>query len=185
MGVSVSFTWNPEPYMEKDLYPRIANGLNAAAGVLARQMAENVVDRSAGSGEGFAGSRGGASRRKRVGDGGSTVSEPGQFPSNQLGNLRKSIRVHRTASAHFLAAFAGSEFSGLGMSGYARRLEFGSSRVAPRPFLRPALISSVGRMKSAFFTAARQDPGAGGSDPAAVSASRKNTRPSAGAAAIP
>lgn len=162
---SVTISWTPEAFMD-NLNQRVANGLNAAAGTLARQIAANVVDRTTGM-NGFAGTRGGASLRAQTGAGWSTVSMgrrndsvwEGQFPSNQTGALRDSIRVKSPASASKLVAVVGSVLGDTGRPPYDKYLEFGTSKMAPRPFIRPAVRMAHSRMKSAFDTASRGPAG--------------------------
>ena len=62
-------------------------------------------------------------------------SQPGEYPSNQTSLLRNSIS-HRVEQN-------GSQVEGYVGTGveYAQALEFGDSKILPRPFLRPSVKS--------------------------------------------
>lgn len=68
------------------------------------------------------------------------ASAPGEPPAVDTGNLKNSIGVELVAKAKAIV-FAAAE--------YASSLEFGTRRIAPRPFMRPA----VEKILPAFITA--------------------------------
>jgi HK97 gp10 family phage protein len=59
------------------------------------------------------------------------ASAPGQPPAADLGRLAQSITVKHTPGSKVATVIAGTK--------YARLLEMGTRRVAPRPFMRPAI----------------------------------------------
>ena len=59
------------------------------------------------------------------------ASAPGESPATDTGNLAGSIRTVQGTRRHTAVVTVGAE--------YAARLEFGDGRVAPRPFLGPAV----------------------------------------------
>jgi HK97 gp10 family phage protein len=61
---------------------------------------------------------------------GTSPSQPGETPGVDTGKLRNSIRAERERAAQW-AISTDTE--------YAAHLEFGTSRMAPRPFMSPAL----------------------------------------------
>lgn len=74
------------------------------------------------------------------------ASAPGEPPANDLGFLAANIVQDKADLAQgriFIAALAK----------YAKFLEFGTARIAPRPFLRPALANMRGAVVRAFRAA--------------------------------
>ena len=71
------------------------------------------------------------------------ASAPGEAPARDTGNLINSITIDKAANAHYIINF-GAE--------YAVRLEYGTGRIQPRPFARPA----VKKHQYAFHAALRQ-----------------------------
>lgn len=63
------------------------------------------------------------------------ASAPGEAPANDLGHLAGSILIDRAELPRARITIAA-------LAKYAPFLEFGTSRLAPRPFLRPALQRS-------------------------------------------
>jgi hypothetical protein len=61
---------------------------------------------------------------------GTSPSQPGETPGVDTGKLRNSIRAERERAAQW-AISTDTE--------YAAHLEFGTSRMAPRPFMAPGL----------------------------------------------
>lgn len=61
------------------------------------------------------------------------ASAPGQSPAVDTSRLRQSIHVTKVADGHYQ--------TGTNVV-YAPGLEYGRSRVAPRPFMRPALAAA-------------------------------------------
>lgn len=68
------------------------------------------------------------------------ASAPGDPPAPDTGALRSSITYERAG----LRAQVGTNLA------YAKPLEYGTPRIAPRPFLRPAVAAIRGRMASAL-----------------------------------
>jgi len=66
------------------------------------------------------------------------ASAPGQPPAVDTGRLRSSITYELGTSGRVLVARVGTNVN------YARHLELGTSRMRPRPFLRPALAKAKG-----------------------------------------
>lgn len=80
------------------------------------------------------------SKASMVGGGSPHVpSAPGQPPHVDTGNLRNSIRFGLTGEASGEVA-VGAE--------YAEFLEFGTSRMAPRPFMTPAVDRVAGKLEA-------------------------------------
>jgi len=75
---------------------------------------------------------------------GHIASAPGDPPNNDTGLLANSIVVHRTGK---LSAQVVSE------APYSAKLEYGTSKMAERPYMRPAAIQSKDEIKD-IFTAA-------------------------------
>jgi HK97 gp10 family phage protein len=69
------------------------------------------------------------------------ASAPGAPPAVDLGRLRSSINHRLGTDSRGLFAVVGTKVA------YARALELGTSRMAPRPFLRPALAATDLRRK--------------------------------------
>lgn len=61
-----------------------------------------------------------------------TASAPGQAPANWTGKLLSSIRVQKTKGVAFVSVTAK----------YAEFLEFGTSKMRPRPFIIPAFLKT-------------------------------------------
>ena len=72
----------------------------------------------------------GAKSGKRYGN--HNASAPGQAPANWTGKLLKSIKVQKTKGVAFVYITAK----------YAEFLEFGTSKMRPRPFIIPAFIKT-------------------------------------------
>lgn len=71
--------------------------------------------------------------RKVLGARGSSRSRPGEFPHKDYGTLRQSITWQIDETANGITARVGTPVS------YARDLEFGTRKMAARPFLRRTL----------------------------------------------
>lgn len=80
------------------------------------------------------------------------ASAPGQFPKTDRGQLVASLYFR--VAADKLSAFFGSKLN------YARYLEFGTTRMKPRPWLKPTLKANeatiVARLASAVADALRR-----------------------------
>jgi len=102
-----------------------ADGLEAGARVY--ETAVKVLLSQPGSGETY--TRGGVSH---------TASAPGQPPAVDTGTLRGSIQVEEpvTPTQAIIATH----------TDYAEFLEFGTSRMAARPYMRPALDENEGEI---------------------------------------
>lgn len=61
------------------------------------------------------------------------ASAPGEPPAPDTGRLRQSLRTEYNRELLMGTAIASTA--------YAQALEFGTSRIAPRPFMRPALAN--------------------------------------------
>ena len=72
----------------------------------------------------------GAKSGKKYGN--HTSSAPGQSPANWTGKLLKSIKVQKSKGIAFVYVTAK----------YAEFLEFGTSKMRPRPFIIPAFIKT-------------------------------------------
>lgn len=68
-------------------------------------------------------------------------SAPGEAPAVQTGRLRDSIHWDRPESLYRIVGSFGGEANDLG---YPVMLEFGTARMAPRPYLRPAVKKIMG-----------------------------------------
>lgn len=68
-----------------------------------------------------------------------TASAPGQPPATDTGRLAASIREELRSDSKGLVEVIGSDVI------YAKPLERGTRKMAPRPFLRPALRKAGGR----------------------------------------
>ncbi|CAN5263124.1 hypothetical protein BH10PLA2_BH10PLA2_00640 [soil metagenome] len=74
------------------------------------------------------------------------ASAPGQAPASDTGRLANSITAYPAQNGESMTV------AGRGTALYAPLLEFGTSRIAPRPFMLPALEKS-----KAWITARLQD----------------------------
>lgn len=101
-------------------------GLDAASNVLANQARRNIIPGRKG-----------------------TPSKPGQYPHVQTNNLRTSIGRTKAQAGTCLVG------SGIGAP-YGLWLEFGTTKMAPRPWLRRALASSRQAMFQNFVRASSQ-----------------------------
>lgn len=61
------------------------------------------------------------------------ASAPGEAPATDTGNLVRSIRVDHQPASGRASVVVGAE--------YGAELEFGTRKMAPRPFLRPAVAN--------------------------------------------
>ena len=73
-----------------------------------------------------------------------TASAPGEPPAVQLGDLRKSVKGGIEKEGKDVIGFVGSELPKASM------LEMGTSKMLPRPWLRPSFEKSVDKVKSIF-----------------------------------
>lgn len=87
-----------------------------------REEADSLMNESPRSGRVY--TRRGVSHR---------ASAPGEPPAPDTGRLRQSLRTEYNRELLMGTAIASTA--------YAQALEFGTSRIAPRPFMRPALAN--------------------------------------------
>ncbi len=66
-------------------------------------------------------------------------SLPGDPPARQTGRLQESVKVIKRATRNELVAEVGPDPRNFPERYYADDLEFGNNRIAPRPFMRPAI----------------------------------------------
>lgn len=73
--------------------------------------------------------------------GGNTVrhraSAPGQAPANLTGKLQRSVNYRIRRGGQQMEIGAGND-----LINYARGLELGNSRIAPRPYIKPAITKN-------------------------------------------
>ena len=72
------------------------------------------------------------------------ASSPGQAPAVQLGDLRKSVKGGIEKEGKDVIGFVGSELPKASM------LEMGTSKMLPRPWLRPSFEKSSDKIKEIF-----------------------------------
>ena len=73
-----------------------------------------------------------------------TASAPGEPPAVQLGDLRKSVKGGVEKEGKTVIGFVGSELPKASM------LEMGTSKMLPRPWLRPSFEKSSDKIKEIF-----------------------------------
>jgi len=73
-----------------------------------------------------------------------TASAPGEPPAVQLGDLRKSVKGGIEKEGKDVIGFVGSELPKASM------LEMGTSKMLPRPWLRPSFEKSSDKIKEIF-----------------------------------
>jgi len=117
--------------VEKDYDTRLR-----AAGAFMTRYAKQLV--SKGPGRGARGKRGGKGKSLRF----KSHSKPGQPPFVQTGMLRQSITFEIVKDGAFNKRLIFGVRKGTA-DNYARALELGSGRMAPRPFLRPTLTRNL------------------------------------------
>jgi hypothetical protein len=89
----------------------------------------------------------GTLERSRVGQGvkyrrlPNTSSAPGDSPARQSGRLMESVKVLSRASPDRLVARIGPDPAAFKGAPYPFFLEYGTRKMAPRPYMRPALES--------------------------------------------
>lgn len=78
-------------------------------------------------------------------------SSPYNPPGRVTGNLRNSINVERpSATVRTIGPTGGSTTRGTPVKKYGYFLEFGTRRMAPRPYMRPSLALVVQKFRSIF-----------------------------------
>lgn len=121
--MTVTFEWKGEEF-KRAVVPVFTKGLQAAADEGADMAARTIKARAASGGE--------------VGAGGGRVSKPGESPTTQVGVLRQSINASKVKA---LVSRIGTNLA------YGLHLELGTSKMAHRPWLRPAVLSNRGRRR--------------------------------------
>lgn len=73
-----------------------------------------------------------------------TASRPGEPPAQATGRLRQSIKTDIRGEGKKVIGSIGTDLE------YAKGLEFGTHRVAARPFLKPSFEKAVPKIKQIF-----------------------------------
>ena len=122
--------WNPEKFLIK---VKKANhkGLDRAAIFLSNYIVGSFGD------SGQPGGKSGATRQQRA----SNRSKPWGPPNIDSGHLRRNIGYDITPGRPS-SRRVGTSIGGKASVGYAMWLEFGTRRMLPRPFLRPAVAKN-------------------------------------------
>ena len=89
--------------------------------------------------------------RKVLGPRGSSRSKPGDFPNKDYGTLRQSITWDIRDDGDVVVARVGTPV------GYSRHLEFGTSKMAARPFLRRTLKEETETIRQIVERGGRTD----------------------------
>jgi len=100
----------------KNLLNKAENLVNDSSVYMAEEMKKSIAS--------------GAKSGRRYGN--HTSSAPGQAPANWTGKLLRSIKVQKMKGISFVYVTAK----------YAEFLEFGTSKMRPRPFIIPAFIKT-------------------------------------------
>jgi hypothetical protein len=161
--------WNG-PGIERLARESAAAGLNAAAPYLADKMARNMGSEGGGVvGADVSPLAGGptSGRKRKKGRARYIASPPGAFPGVRTSNLRNSMAFKRATPAN-LSAAAGTNLARSPRAGadgkplspndvdrYALFLEFGTSKMAARPFLLRTLREETPTLRRMFANAAR------------------------------
>lgn len=144
--MTYTVSWTPDEFV-KDLRGAVAKGLTAGAIVLQKEMKNNMGSES-----------GGVVGKTKSGRNVYKSSQPGHFPARRTGNLSRSI-ISTKATPDRLIAAAGSSTGG--RSGDADRyglmLEFGTSKMAPRPWIMRSFNRSRENVFDAIATTAKAE----------------------------
>jgi hypothetical protein len=73
-----------------------------------------------------------------------TASAPGEPPASATGTLRKNVKSGVEGRGDSLTGFVGTREK------YGPMLEYGTRRMAPRPWLRPSFEKSAGKLREIF-----------------------------------
>lgn len=79
------------------------------------------------------------------------ASKPGDAPNKDTGNLIRNIRVSKTKGN----TRKGYSATVKAVTPYAYDLEYGTSKMKPRPFMRPALAKNKKKIESLIINAVR------------------------------
>jgi hypothetical protein len=164
------------PEVERLTREAAAAGLNAAAPVLADKMARNFGTEGGGVvGADQSPLTGGPTkgRKRKRGRARYTAAPPGAFPGVRTGNLRNSIAFSRATPARLVAAagtnlarapraVGGKPLSARDVDRYGLYLEFGTSKMAARPWALRTLRENQRALFSVFLGAARRHMATGG-----------------------
>ncbi len=140
--MTYTVTWTPDEFV-KDLRGAVAKGLTAGAIVLQGEMKRNMGSES-----------GGVVGKTPTGRNIYKASQPGHFPGIRTGNLRRSI-ISTKATPDRLIAAAGSAAGK--QDRYGLWLEFGTSKMAPRPWLLRSFNRSRQKVFDAIATTAKAE----------------------------
>ena len=135
--------WNEEE-MRGALGAQMDKNL-AAAGLLLVSEVRKVI--STPSRTVAAGSTKSGKSKKILGRRGSNPSKPGEPPHKDFGTLRNSITYE--VQQGLRAVWVGSKLD------YSLFLEFGTSKMAARPYLRPTLMRNADRVAAMICRAAK------------------------------
>lgn len=80
-------------------------------------------------------------------------SLPGNPPAPDSGNLRRSIRYELNSEGNIIYGIVGTTQKDPPYGAYLENAEYGSSKMAPRPWLRPAMISNNEFIKTSIAKA--------------------------------
>jgi hypothetical protein len=168
--------WNG-PEVERLSRDAAAAGLNAAAVMLADRMARNFGSEGGGVVGADAsplagGPRTGRRRRKGRGRARYASAPPGAFPGVRTSNLRNSIAFSRATPARLVAAAGtnlsrsprkvdGKVLSARDVDRYGLYLEFGTSKMAARPWALRTLRENQRALYAAFMNVGKRRFAAG------------------------
>jgi len=127
--------WNTKPFLAK-LERHEQRQLDKAAITL-----QNYIKQSFGN-SGVTGTRSGASKKERA----ANRSKLGNPPNIDTGNLKRNISFAKPVGRPSVRQ-VGTGIGNAKSVGYAMYLEFGTSRMWERPYLRPALINNRAKLK--------------------------------------
>lgn len=124
----VTVKWNGKHLADR-LEVAVADGLTAGAIYLQREITQNLSYPS--------------------------PSMPFEYPGKDTGNLRRSI-TFSAATPGSLVAAAGVSASNPTENTYAMHLEFGTYKMAPRPFLMRTLVENYAAVSKVVLATARR-----------------------------
>lgn len=128
-------TWNGDQYL-KELEEQLARNVERAALHLVNSIKINLNE----SGDPYKASSGPSGVHYKN----ENPSQPGEYPHKMLGDLQRSITYEMEEDK--LSAKVGTNID------YGAWLEFGTSKMAARPYLRPTLIQEQDAIKNIITT---------------------------------